>query len=124
MPRFPAKPETIYADINKRYFSGLLPEEVDFLWVSPNATVLDADGHSVFNGKEDMASTVGVEGGGYVISIHSGLKGFVKLLYLVLCHEALHVWFTSRGENVEHGSKRWNERIDDMVQKGLMRRVF
>lgn len=115
MHRFPATPQVIYEDINRRYFGGSLPPVVSFLWVE------DMSEGELIDSRVEMAATAeGEATPGWVVEINQSLRAFPKVLYLTLAHEMVHI----KLPDAKHRSKEWNKEVRRLQGLGLLLRVF
>ena len=113
MSGFPRTPLGMYNDINRRYFDGELPSNVEFKFIEDMSEV------DYIDTRKDEAATIKPLDV-WIIYLNVGLKSFLKHLYMTIAHEAIHV----RYPNCNHGDKVWNREVRRLQGLGLLRRVF
>lgn len=118
MARIPKTPLGMYNEINRRYFSGELPENVSFIWVEDYGLGEHLDARC------EEASVVIPEDpkDEWVVSLNAVFRDpSMRLpLYTAIIHECIHI----HQPECNHGDKVWNREIRRLAGLGLLRRIL
>lgn len=108
------KPEkkclNIYTSLNKRYFNGGLPGDVEFRIIEDWAQGREVDT------RHDSACVSEKVEGGFLIEVNVAIVPFPKFLTQVIMHEALHLRI---GLLKDHKSKEWKAEVRRITGQGF-----
>lgn len=105
----------IYTDLNKRFFNGGLPGDVEFRIVEDWASGKEIDT------RHDAACVSEKTEGGFLVEINVSILAFRKFLRMVVMHEAIHLRV---GLLKDHRSKEWKAEVRRITGQGFFLGVF
>lgn len=100
----------LYEKLNKRFFNGGLPTDVEFKVIEDWSQGRDIDT------RHDMACVNEKVGGGFLIEVNAGIVDFPKVLTQVIAHEAIHLRI---GLAKDHKSKEWKSEVRRITGLGF-----
>ncbi len=105
----------IYDDLNKRFFNGGLPTDVEFRVIEDWAAGKEIDT------RHDAACVSEKAEGGFLIEVNVGVVAFPRFLTQVILHEAVHLRI---GLLKDHRSKEWKAEVRRLTGLGFFLGVF
>lgn len=105
----------IYEEVNKDYFNGGLPLDVEFRIIE------NWGAGRAIDTRHDAACVSDKSEGGFLVEVNRGIVEFKRFLRMTIAHEAVHLRI---GLLKDHRSKEWKAEVRRLQGLGLLLEVF